>query len=73
MPDYLNPVELWLTVAALLTGATLAGLMIWLERRPRQSFEPRLVPTTPLLFAGAVVAIFALVHLINLMGIHTGR
>lgn len=75
MPAGLNPdpVELWLTVAALIAGFVIAGLMVWLEQRPRQSLEPRLVPTTPILFLGAVVAIFALVHLVNLMGIHTGR
>ncbi len=73
MPADLNPFELWLTVAALVAGCGVGGLMVWLEQRPRLSLAPRLVPTTPILFLGAVVAILALVHLINLMGIHTGR
>ena len=73
MPADLNPFELWLTVAALVAGGGVGGLMVWLEQRPRLSLAPRLVPTTPILFLGAVVAILALVHLINLMGIHTGR
>ena len=73
MPADLNPVELWSTVAALVAGSGVAAYMVWLEQRPRQSLAPRLIPTTPILFLGAVVAILALVHLINLMGIHTGR
>ncbi len=73
MPADLNPFELWLTVAALVAGCGVGGLMVWLEQRPRLSLAPRLIPTTPILFLGAVVAILALVHLINLMGIHTGR
>jgi hypothetical protein len=73
LPADLAFAELWLTVAALFLGAAMVTLMAWLERRPRQSLTPRLVPTTPLLFVGALVAILALVHLVNLMGLHTGR
>lgn len=73
MPADLNPFEFWLTISALIAGAGVAGLMVWLEQRPRVSLAPRLVPTTPILFLGAVVAILALVHLVNLMGIQTGR
>jgi hypothetical protein len=54
-------------------GLALAGLMAWLEHRPRQSLEPRLVPTTSFLFAGTLLAILAFVHLLNLWGVHTGR
>ena len=73
MPADLNAFELWLTVAALIAGAGLAFLMGWLERRPRRSLTPGLVPTTPVMFIGAVIAVFALVHLINLLGVKTGR
>ena len=73
MPTDLSPAELWLTVAALILGEAMVGLMAWLEHRPRQTLAPRLVPTTLLLFAGTGLALLALVHLVNLMGIHTGR
>ena len=73
MPPDLDSLELWLTIAALVAGAALAGAMVWLERKPRHSLEPHLVPTTPFLFIGAAMALVALVHLLNLFGIHTGR
>jgi len=65
--------EFWITLGALLAGLALAGSMVWLERRPRLSLQPRLVPTTPLMFAGVIAVILALVHLLNIEGIHTGR
>jgi uncharacterized iron-regulated membrane protein len=67
-----NP-EIQITVGALVAGLVLSGAMAWLERRPRDALSPRLVPTTPLLFAGILVALLAAVHLVNLAGIHTGR
>jgi hypothetical protein len=70
MPD---SAEFWITFMAFLAGAGLAGVMAWLERQPRKSLTPRLLPTTPFLFAGGIVAIIALVHLVNLFGVHTGR
>jgi len=65
--------ELWITLALLLGGAGLTAVMAWLERRPRNSLAPRLLPTTPFLLAGGLIAMLALVHLINLLGLHTGR
>jgi len=73
MPADLDPTELWLTLAALALGIGLAIAAAVLERRPRKSLNPVPVPTTPLLFIGAVVGLLALVHLLNLWGIHTGR
>lgn len=73
MPPVLNSLELWTTLAALAAGAGLVAAMAVLERRPRKSFDPRLIPTTPLLLAGALIGLLALVHLLNLWGIHTGR
>lgn len=73
MPTEVAPAELWITFAALMAGTGLAGVMAWLERRPRHDFNPRLVPTTLLMFIGALVGLLALVHLLNLWGIHTGR
>ena len=49
MPPALNPLEFWLTLGVFLACAGIVGSMAWLERRPRHSFEPRLLPTTPVL------------------------
>jgi hypothetical protein len=73
MPDTAFSQDFWITLAALACGAGLIAIMAWLERRPRQSLNPRLLPTTPFLLAGGLVAVLALVHLINLLGLHTGR
>lgn len=65
--------ELILTLTGLAAGAGLAAAAVWLERRPREDFEPRLVPTTPIMFAGLLMVVLAAVHLLNLYGVHTGR
>ena len=65
MPD----MEWTLTLAALAFGTGLAGTMVWLEKRPRTDLRPRLVPTTPVMFAGVLIAILALVHVLTLTGI----
>lgn len=65
--------ELWITWSALIAGLAVVGLMAWLERRPRVGLDPQLVPTTPVMFAGALIVLLALVHLVNLAGYHTGR
>lgn len=61
--------ETTVTCGALVLGIGLVGLASWLERRPRDILRPRLVPTTPLMFAGALVAILAVVHLLTLLGV----
>jgi hypothetical protein len=73
MPPDLDPTELWMTFAALFLGAGLAAAMAIIERRPRNSLDPHPIPTTPLLFVGTLIGLMALVHLLNLWGIHTGR
>jgi uncharacterized iron-regulated membrane protein len=65
--------ELWMTVAILLACLAAIGTLSWLERRPRTSLTPRLLPTTPLLLAAGFIGLLALVHLVNIFGIHTGR
>ena len=72
MLDFTAP-ETLATLAALLAGAALIGMTVWLERRPRDLLKPKLLPTTPLLFIGMLVAVLAVVHLLNLAGLHTGR
>ena len=73
MPSDLSPAEFWITMSALAAGFGLAAAMAILERRPRKSINPRLIPTTPVMFVGVLVGLMALVHLLNLSGIHTGR
>ena len=73
MPSELDQTELWLTVGILAVSAMIIALMVWLDRRPRDSFNPRLVPTTPILLIFGFIGLLALVHLVNLWGIHTGR
>jgi len=62
-----------ITLAIALAAMTVVGVVAWRERQPRQSLNPSLVPATPLLLFSGIVALLAIVHLINLMGVHTGR
>jgi hypothetical protein len=68
-----NIVEMSLTYGGLALGLALVAIMVWIERRPRKSLEPGLVPTTPLMFLGAFICLVAVVHIVNTLGIHTGR
>jgi hypothetical protein len=68
-----NIVDMLLTYGGLALGLALVAIMVWIERRPRKSLEPRLVPTTPLMFLGAFICLVAVVHIVNSLGIHTGR
>lgn len=73
MPIHLlNPefIITFLVFAASLCGV---GALVWLEKRPRDSLTPRLLPTTPMMMAVGFVGLLALVHLVNLAGVHTGR
>lgn len=65
--------EILLTLGVFLMGGGIAGLMIWLEKQPKQDLNPRLLPTTLFLLIGGALAVFAGIHLLNLIGLHTGR
>ena len=69
MPD----LDHLLTYAALALGLGIIAATVIAERRPRTSLEPRLIPTTPVMFAGALIALLAVVHLVNLLGYRTGQ
>jgi energy-converting hydrogenase Eha subunit A len=71
--NYMFSNEITLTLSALSMGVAVVVLMIRLERRKRTNLQPSLIPTTPILLVGGTVAIMALVHLLNLYGIQTGR
>ena len=58
-----------LTLGALIAGLVLMGTVSLIERRPRKSLNPPLLPTTPFMFAGALVAILAAVHLLTVLGV----
>ncbi len=68
-----NNVGMLFTYGGLALGAGLVAVMAWLERRPRKTLDPKLVPTTPLMFLGAFICLVAVVHIVNTFGIHTGR
>ncbi|MFZ5674512.1 MAG: hypothetical protein ACOZAM_16270 [Pseudomonadota bacterium] len=62
-----------LTVLVLLAAVALVARMVIVEKRPRTNLNPRLIPTTPVIVVGGLVALLALIHLVNLAGMHTGR
>jgi hypothetical protein len=66
-------VGMLLTYGGLAFGVGLVAVMVWLEKRPRKSLDPKLVPTTPLMFLGAFICLIAVIHIVNTFGIHTGR
>jgi hypothetical protein len=66
-------VGMLLTYSGLAFGVGLVAIMVWLEKRPRKSLGPRLVPTTPLMFLGAFISLVAVIHIVNTFGIHTGQ
>lgn len=58
-----------MTIAALVFGVGLVAAMAWRERRPRDGFNVSLVPTTPVMFVGALITILAIVYLLHINGI----
>ncbi len=60
--------ETFITIAAALAGLCLAGLMYYLEKRPRRDLRPRLFPTTLFLLLGGLLAMGAVMHLLALAG-----
>lgn len=57
-------------LAASLAGAT---WFAWLERRPSEFGRVRLVPTTPMMFLCALIAIVMIVHLATFLGVKPRR
>lgn len=73
LPIDTDPTEFAITAAIMLGSFFVVGYMSWLERRPRDLLKPRLLPTTPILLLSGFIGLLALVHLVNLYGIVTGR
>jgi len=65
--------QFYLTAIVLVASLLVAARMVIVEKRPRTNLNPRLIPTTPVLIASGFVALLALIHLMNLIGIHTGQ
>ncbi len=63
-----SPLFLVGLTVALLAGLVLVIAMIILERQPRKGLNPRLIPTTPVMFAGVVVMVLALLHFLTIWG-----
>jgi hypothetical protein len=61
--------ETIITAVALVAGICLIAYAAIAERRPRQSLNPRLIPTTPLLFIGVVIVLLALLHIATIAGV----
>ncbi|PZF78628.1 hypothetical protein DK847_02140 [Aestuariivirga litoralis] len=73
MTELFNNSEFLITLALFLACAAIVVGLGWLERRPRKDLTPRLIPTTPVLLVFGFVGLLALVHLLNMYGIHTGN
>jgi amino acid transporter len=72
MQNILSSQQFIVTTAVFLAAiGGFAGLAI-MDRRPRESLEPSLIPTTPLMLITGMAALLALVHLVNLLGVKTG-
>jgi amino acid transporter len=73
MPHSILTFEFITTFLLFLGCFAVAGTMAWLERRPKESLAPRLLPATPIMLVAGFVGLLALVHLLNLSGVQTGR
>jgi len=62
-------IEQVLGFTALFLGIGLAGAMVWLQNRPKTEFKVSLIPHTPLMFVGALIAIIAGAYLLSVYGI----
>ena len=61
---------LWiLSFVAFFAGLGLAGAMAWLEKHPREDLSTRLIPTTPIMFIGFIIALLAVAHMLSLGGV----
>lgn len=55
--------------SALFFGLALAASMVWLQNRPKTEFKVSLIPHTPLMLAGFMIAIIAVAYLLSVYGI----
>ena len=55
------------TLGVFAVGVAMMAIAVWLQKRPRKPFQPRLVPPGPLLFVGTVIMVLAGVHLLTFL------
>ncbi len=55
-----------ITLAVLIAAGALVAWMAWLEKHPRKSLTPRLLPTTLIMLVAGLVGLLALFHLVDL-------
>ena len=65
--------EVLITLGVLVGSAGLAAFGQWRGGRPADPMRPRLIPWTPVVLIATFAAVLALVHLLNLAGLETGR
>ena len=58
--------SLELTIALLVVSVALAGVAFVMQRRPRDGFDPPLVPWTAIQVVAVVVAMLMAAHLVSL-------
>ncbi|MFO0990976.1 MAG: hypothetical protein U1E67_03480 [Hyphomicrobiales bacterium] len=61
--------ETIVTAIAFVLGLALVAYAAIAERRPRTSLNPRLIPTTPLMFIGVVMILLSLLHFATIAGV----
>ena len=61
--------ETIITAIAFVAGAALIAYAAIAERRPRKSLNPRLIPTTPLMFIGVVIVLLSVLHFLTIAGV----
>jgi uncharacterized membrane protein HdeD (DUF308 family) len=59
--------DFWITLAILLGGAGIVGLMAWIEKRPKTELKPRMLPTTLITLVFGLVTLMALFHLVDVI------
>jgi thiamine transporter ThiT len=72
-PEAFNNSSFIITLAVFLAAALVIAFVALKDRRPRESLSPSMIPTIPVMLVSGIVAMLSLVHLLNLLGLHTGR
>ena len=62
--------DFWISLVCLLAGFAVMGHTYRVERRPRSTLSPPLIPTTLLMLFGLLLALGAGAHLLSIFGIH---
>lgn len=63
-----------LTLALIAAGAVLLGVSVWQDSRPKKdSLRPRFRSWKFLMLLGGAIIGYGLVHVVNLLGFHTGN